>query len=74
LREVNFLILARPGVELDWNALPPEFRFLRQNVVPAPLVDISATDIRRRVQAGESIDELAPPPVAQYIRDRGLYR
>ena len=34
---------------------------------------ISATDIRRRVAAGASIDEMVPPAVAAIIAERGLY-
>src|SRR3954447_19598971 len=50
LREVNFVIMARPGWEFDWDTLPAEFRELRSHVVDAPLVDVSATEIRRRVR------------------------
>jgi nicotinate-nucleotide adenylyltransferase len=41
--------------------------------VPAPLLDISSTDIRRRVREGRSIDGLVPATVADYIRAHGLY-
>lgn len=74
VREVNFVVVARPGWTIDWSILPPAFRSLHANVVEAPLMDISATEIRRRVRAGESIADLTPPAVAQYIADRGLYR
>ena len=74
LEEVHFVVMARPGWAFDWERLPPPFRKLRENVVEAPLIDISATDIRRRVRAGEPIDDLTPKPVADYIRERGLYR
>ncbi len=74
LREVNFIIMARPGWSFDWHTLPPELRVLQSHVVEAPLVDISATDIRRRVRAGEPIDHLTPPAVAKYIRAHSLYR
>ena len=73
LREASFVILARPGWALDWHTLPPEFRSLEANVVPAPLIDIRATDIRDRVRAGKSIDYLTPPAVADYIQRRGIY-
>ena len=74
LREVNFVVMARPGWSFDWQALPPEFRPLQEHVIEAPLVDISATDIRRRVREGQPIDHLVPPAVADYIAARGLYR
>ena len=66
--------MARPGVAIEWDALPPEFRRLQQNVVEAPLIGISATEIRRRVRAGESIDGLTPDGVVRYIREKRLYR
>jgi nicotinate-nucleotide adenylyltransferase len=43
-------------------------------LVPAPLVDISATEIRQRCAAGAAIEDLVPPAVAEYIRTHGLYR
>jgi nicotinate-nucleotide adenylyltransferase len=42
--------------------------------VPAPLVAVSATDIRRRVREGRPIAGLVPASVADYIRAHGLYR
>jgi len=50
------------------------FRHLQDHVVEAPLLDISATDIRDRVRAGKSIDRLVPRAVADYILARNLYR
>ena len=40
-------------------------------VQPQP---ISATDIRRRVRRGLSLEGLVPPAVDDYIRSQGLYR
>ncbi|MDP9193851.1 MAG: nicotinate-nucleotide adenylyltransferase [Acidobacteriota bacterium] len=37
-------------------------------------VPVSSTEIRRRVQEGQSIDELVPPTVSRYIQHYGLYR
>ena len=39
-----------------------------------PGVDVSASEIRRRVAHGESIDDMVPPEVERFIRERGLYR
>jgi nicotinate-nucleotide adenylyltransferase len=74
LREAKIVIMRRPGTALDWNKLPSSYHRLQENVVEAPLVDISATEIRRRVANGESIDGLTPPAVIDYIRKHGLYR
>lgn len=74
LRETHFVVMRRPGNQIDWSTLPPSYHILKDRIVDAPQVDISATEIRRRIAAGESIDGLTPPAVVQYIHDRGLYR
>ena len=47
---------------------------LRQGLLDTPLIDISATAIRRRVRDGLSISYLVPPLVGQYISQHSLYR
>lgn len=39
-----------------------------------PPVDISSTDIRRKITRGQDFLSLVPPPVGQYIIEHGLYR
>ena len=73
LREIRFIIIDRPECPIVWRALAPEYQALQDGVVAAPMIDISATDIRRRVEAGRSIDYLTPQPVVSYIREQGLY-
>jgi nicotinate-nucleotide adenylyltransferase len=73
LQEVNFVVIARPGVDFDWSSLPQPFQALRSHLVEAPLVEISATEVRRRVRALESIDALVPAAVAAYIQTHRLY-
>ena len=36
--------------------------------------DVSATEIRRRVAAGEPFEGMVTPAVARVIAERGLYR
>jgi nicotinate-nucleotide adenylyltransferase len=74
LQEVNFITIARPGWSFDWETLPAEFQHLKEHVVEAPLLDISATEIRRHVKAGEPLEGLTPPAVIQYIHDHHLYQ
>lgn len=73
LREATLLVMARPGFRFDWDSLPAEFRGLSANVVEAPLIDVSATDIRRRVRDGQLITGLVPASVEAYIHAQGLY-
>jgi nicotinate-nucleotide adenylyltransferase len=46
---------------------------LRANVVQTPSIDISSTEIRRRLAAGEDVHDLLHPDVIDYIRRRDLY-
>jgi nicotinate-nucleotide adenylyltransferase len=41
--------------------------------VHMPRLDVSSTDLRRRIGAGESVEFLVPPPAARILRARGLY-
>ncbi len=74
LAQTHFVIVARPGWSIDWSGVPELLRPLEKNVVHAPLLDISATDIRRRVRENEPITHLTFPTVADYILEKGLYR
>ncbi len=74
MTEVQWVVAARPGYEPDWDRLPAELAALKDRRVVAPLVQISATDIRLRQQAGLSIRYLVPPAVERYIIANGLYR
>lgn len=73
IEETHFVVMARPGWQMDWASLPPAYRPLETNVVTVPLIDISATAIRQRVAAGSSIDFLSPPAVVEYIQSKQLY-
>lgn len=73
LAEVDFVLMARPGWSMDWSLLPPEFRGLQKNVVPAPQLDISSTQIRDRLARGQSIRYLTSEAVVRYISEQRLY-
>lgn len=74
LQIAKFWVMARPGYEIDWSAVHPAAAALRGNVVTVPQIDVSATEVRRRIRAGESIDGLVAPAVAEYIARHRLYR
>ena len=71
ISHVTLAVAARPGAPLQAD---PEVQAAAREAVPLPPMDISATDIRRRVAAGEPIDHLVPAAVAGYIGQYALYR
>ena len=67
----------RPGSELpDRAALRERFGTAeaRIHLLTGPSLDLSSSEIRRRVAAGRSIRYLVPRAVEELIADRGLYR
>ena len=75
---VTFWVVNRPGSSIDFAALPPEVQAHRASLakytIDTPLFDISSTEVRRRILAGEPISELVHPAVENYIRENQLYR
>jgi nicotinate-nucleotide adenylyltransferase len=69
----QFWVMQRPGYPIDWSAVDPGARPLADHVVQIPQLDISATDIRRRVRDGEPIDGLVPESVREYIHHHRLF-
>ena len=70
------VVVTRPGHDdFDWPAWLQGFPQARDKVtrLDIPAVDISGTEIRRRVARGESVRELVPDPVAEYIQEWKLY-
>jgi nicotinate-nucleotide adenylyltransferase len=68
---VTLAVANRPG------SMPPvdaEVQRAAHHVVPLPMQDISATEIRARAAHGDPIDAMVPPAVARYIETHALYR
>lgn len=60
----------RPGHRIGIPPLPEG----SWGIVEIPGIDVSSTQVRRLLAAGESVAGLVPDPVLAYIRDQGLYR
>jgi nicotinate-nucleotide adenylyltransferase len=76
----NFVVVSRPGITLDSlrGRVPSAFNprissDTRVILVEADTPDVSSTDIRRRVRAGDSLTGLVPDSVARYIASHRLY-
>ena len=77
LTRCHFVAATRQGTELDADALAEHFGALglgRIHRVATPALEISSTDIRRRIREGRSIRYLVPSEVEEYIEREGLYR
>jgi nicotinate-nucleotide adenylyltransferase len=67
---VSLAIANRPGAGLTIN---PQIAQVTHQTVLLPMMDISSTEVRRRVAAGLPIAGLVPEAVARYIEQRRLY-
>lgn len=88
LDAAHFVVITRPGISLDTlRARVPErvSQAMRSAedadltrpaiiLVQADTPAVSSTEVRRRLQAGESISECVPEAVDAYIKERKLYR
>jgi len=67
---VTLAIADRPGAAA---AVDAEVARFAPHVIDLPAMDVSATDVRRRIGAGESIAGLVPESVRSYIARHRLY-
>ena len=42
--------------------------------IPAPAIEVSSSQVREKIRRGEDISRLVPPAVADYIKEKGLYK
>ncbi len=68
---VTLAIANRPGAALAVNT---QIARVEHQAMLLPMMDVSSTEVRRRVAAGESIAGLVPDAVAGYIDQHRLYR
>jgi nicotinate-nucleotide adenylyltransferase len=77
LERIEWIVGPRPGTPLpDRAALEARFgdRAERIHLLSGPSLDVSSSEIRRRVAAGRAIRYLVPRGVEELITDRELYR
>lgn len=75
-RLARIAVFSRTGD--DWKVLEEKIRQLsalgaRCTRLPGAPFPVSSTQIRQRLAAGEEIDTLVPPAVAEYLKREGFY-
>ena len=76
----RIIAAARAGWEqMAWEELrktlsDAQITSLRAGILNTPVIEISSTDIRRRIREGRSIQYLVPDTVRTYIEKHALYR
>jgi nicotinate-nucleotide adenylyltransferase len=71
LGSATLAVANRPGAAAAPN---PQIQNTPHREVALPMMDVSSTDIRRRIAAGQSIAGLVPDAVASYIARHRLYQ
>ncbi|MDQ3953008.1 MAG: nicotinate-nucleotide adenylyltransferase [Actinomycetota bacterium] len=66
------IAVPRRGFDAGALRLGPDWPVV--HVADVPEVDVSSTEVRRRVREGLPVDDLVPPVVAEYVSEHGLYR
>ena len=75
IEECRFIAVTRPGFALERMRDVVNAEFLdRISFLPIPGLEISSTDLRRRVRDGRSVKYLTPEAVEAYALQNGLYR
>jgi len=63
LSNYKIVVYPRRGQEIDKSTLPTNVSLL-----PTPLIDVSSTDVRQRVEQGEDISKLVPEEILNDIQ------
>ena len=69
LERYEILIFPRSGYPIQIQALPPNVQLL-----PSPIIDVSATEIRNQIYNGKDVSALLPSAVWQEIQQKKYYK
>ncbi|MGE5293230.1 MAG: nicotinate (nicotinamide) nucleotide adenylyltransferase [Solirubrobacterales bacterium] len=77
--ECNLTTMQRPGHAPDFDRFEPlwgkqRVAKLKENVVQTPLIDVSSTQVRKRLASHEDVGGMLHPDVIRYIAEHRLYQ
>lgn len=70
LRKYTILVYPR---HVDTNSSDNVLRHTNIHIIDAPYIDISSTDIRRRIRQQQPLTDMLPKAVIDFIKSNGLY-
>jgi nicotinate-nucleotide adenylyltransferase len=71
---ISFIVIERPEKRDSEKESERDFDDSEEfDALDISAIEISSTEIRKRLQHGESIEKLVPSSVARYIAEKGLY-
>lgn len=75
LKLANLLVFARTSGEVLRGTIKLMRKKYSANIFPidSPIIGISSTDIRNRIQTGKTVQYMLPDKVIKYIEENGLY-
>jgi nicotinate-nucleotide adenylyltransferase len=79
LDECTICVMNRGGYEkpdfasLKGKLSPEHISNLQKNMIETPFIEISSTEIRKRIVEGQDVSEFLHPDVVDYIKRRKLY-
>jgi len=69
VQECRLVVVRRPGYDLS-----PKMNFFKNILISsAPQMDVSSSEIRKRIRQGLTIRHLVPKPLYTFIKSRNLY-
>ncbi len=75
VRQATLAVMPRPGYRIEMEALERLAPGIGARIIwlDAPALDISSTDLRRRLHQGLPVRYLVPPAVEAYLRQHALH-
>jgi len=78
LDKAKFVVITRPYHHFNLKKINPKFKnaanlALKKVILIKLNIPISATEIRKKIKKGESVNKILPKKVLKYIEEKGLY-
>lgn len=70
LRDFDIMVFPRSGERANLNITPDQKSVV---LYPAPLIQVSSTEVRQKIAQGISVSDLVSSSIEEYIRQKGLY-